>query len=70
MLFLKTECFDTTSKVVINYPKLGSQLTDQELSQKFLGNVMNSLQYQWMRKSKENIKETQMTVVSGGQKCF
>jgi uncharacterized protein YeaC (DUF1315 family) len=31
---------------------------------------MNSLQYQLMRKSKENIKETQMTVVSGGQKCF
>jgi hypothetical protein len=31
---------------------------------------MNSLQYQRIEKSKENIKETQMTVVSGGKKCF
>jgi hypothetical protein len=31
---------------------------------------MDSLQYQWMKKAKENIKETKITVVSGGQTCF
>jgi hypothetical protein len=35
-----------------------------------LVHVIDSLQYEKMGKSKENIKETQTTVVSGGKKCF
>lgn len=31
---------------------------------------MNSLQYQRMEKSKENIKSNHIILVSGGKKCF
>jgi len=67
VLILQTELFDTAGCGVFSYPEQGSQLTT---STNVLVIVMDSLQYQWVRESKENIKETKMTVVSGGQKCF
>jgi|UPI00035CC94E hypothetical protein len=55
ILFSGIEYFDTAPVAAINYPKLGSSIQRLYLNP-CLAIVINSLQYQLMRKSKENIK--------------
>lgn len=64
---VKSECFDTAAKIPMHYLKREVAFRD------FVDNleiVMNSLQYQFMRKSKENIKVRPIPWCKEEKKCF